>query len=1348
MATEPARAGQRVLVVARGTTCVRVARSVRALGMEPVGVLTPEDRHCLWSTCLAQARAVSAYDAVEELVAAATGMGAALVHPGVGFAAESAHLATACEQAGLTWVGPPPQVLDQLSDKVALSRLAGSLGIRTPRLLGRVRSVDELGVLVRQAGTDVVVKTVRGGGGRGVVLLGRDADASALERTWDMVVGLGDVMVQEALPAARHVEVQALADGHDVLTAGTRECSVQRRAQKILQEAPAPFMPGHVVARMEEETRRLLAATGYRGAGTCEFLVTDDGDVALLEVNARLQVEHAVTEEVTGVDLVATQLRLAQGARLAQSLVVLGAPDEDDSPTYPASPSDPAAPACPASPRSPADPAADVARAHGVGAQGDRLLSLPLRGHAVQARLYAEDPDTLLPQSGTLTALRLPVSTRAEMLAATHPSRAGSHGPAARLRTERGAWAGQRVPTGFSDPLALLTSVAATRTHALDALDEAVSQVDCRGVATLAPLLRQVLAHPDLRARPRYAVTTTWLTSVLRPTCPTAGSVAVATAGSQAGGLPRASAPRLKAGPAPAPAGPGRTGAPGGVGVSARVGEQASGQTAGAAEEVRAPMPGVVVALADSGRIAAGAPVAVLEAMKMRLPLPAPSDGVLTTAGALRVGATVRAGQLLATISPTSAPALQPDCAPTLPAPAVTRPGPGTAARRVRDLVDEDSLTDVVDDDAVLTARARLRGRPVAVWAQDPGTRGGTIGLAGARRVARLIRQAAASGTPVVSLLDGGGARVQEGADALAGVGLILAAESAARGACLQVGVVLGPAAGGAAYAPALTDILIMVEGQGEIFLTGPAVTAASTGEQVSADQLGGAAVHARQAGTAHLVVPDEPAAWRTTGDLISYAPFGTDPRTRRLALYPGGLGTRVTASDQPTGAVVPTTLTQPYDVRDLLTDLVDRGEMIELRGQWAPNVVTALARVDGVPLGVVATQPSWLAGAMDARASQKVAEHLDLCARLGLPLLTLVDTPGFLPGTDAEAGGTVRYGARVVDAYARYQAAAGPLLTLVTRRAFGGAYVALGSAALAAGRTAAWPHAVIGVMDPSTAVGLVARRELEQAEHHGEDVQAVRAALVAGERARQDVQVVREQGWVDDVIEPAASRAWIAGALSDALVRTAQEGQGAQAPYLRARPVWVVHHDADDWVDCACGRRHWGRCGAAGTLVWRWEPGTGSPTHRSRGRIEVLLQLRAAWTHHGATWGLPGGALAQGEEAAEAAVRELEEETGLSCSRVRLGASHVQDHGTWRYTTFVAQAPSDHRWDWLAPCDGESTSLAWVGLEVAADGRLALPQPPSGQVLPALAAVWDALAGLLVEEMRRTQETRGTEAR
>lgn len=418
--------------------------------------------------------------------------------------------------------------------------------------------------------------------------------------------------------------------------------------------------------------------------------------------------------------------------------------------------------------------------------------------------------------------------------------------------------------------------------------------------------------------------------------------------------------------------------------------------------------------------------------------------------------------------------------------------------------------------DGVLGAMGRVDGRPVACFAQDPSYLGGSLGEAHADTICRVLEQAERARVPVVGFVESAGARLQEGVAALAGYGRIFRAHTMLSGVVPQISVICGASAGGGSYAPALTDIVVMTK-QASMFLTGPGVVREVTGEEVDGAALGGHRVHDRN-GVCQVVADDDlDAAW-TARDLLDYLPEHSGVRPHR---WP--------TADPPDGdpdAVVPDADRKVYDVREVARRLVDGGRLLELNERWARNVVTAYARIDGRAVGIVANQPKYLGGALNGDAASKAARFVNSCDAFGLPLVVLVDTPGFLPGKAQEAGGIIRHGAKLVHAFA---AASVPRITLVLRKAFGGAFIAMNSRELGADLVLAWPRAQMGVMGPKQAVDLVHRRDIAAAADpaSARDDFADRYAaehLTAASAA--------EEGVIDEIVAPPATRARLMGAL------------------------------------------------------------------------------------------------------------------------------------------------------------------------------------------------------------------------
>jgi acetyl-CoA carboxylase carboxyltransferase component len=413
--------------------------------------------------------------------------------------------------------------------------------------------------------------------------------------------------------------------------------------------------------------------------------------------------------------------------------------------------------------------------------------------------------------------------------------------------------------------------------------------------------------------------------------------------------------------------------------------------------------------------------------------------------------------------------------------------------------------------DGVVAGSGRVAGRPVYCWAQDGSYKGGSLGTVGGETIVRTIRMAEAAQAPVVGFPHSGGARLQEGVAALAAYGAIFRAQSLAR--VPQVTVVSGPCAGGAAYSPALGDVTVMAGPGARMFLTGPQVVERVTRERISAEELGGPDVHGRN-GVAHLRADDDVHAADLVRQLLSHLPQAV-----------GGAAPIAPPAEPRFGdpsAVVPADHRRVYDVRDVLARVLDGGRLLELAPRWARNMVVGLARLDGRAVGVIANQPRHLGGTIDARASEKGSWFVRLCDRFGLPLVVLVDTPGFLPGSGQEREGVIRHGAGLLAAFAQ---ATVPRVTLTLRQAYGGAHIVMNSRDLGADLTLAWPGATVGVMGSRQAVELVHRRDIAA----GADVEEL-----ADSYAEEHLPVDRAAGagFVDEIVAPADTRAALIHAL------------------------------------------------------------------------------------------------------------------------------------------------------------------------------------------------------------------------
>jgi acetyl/propionyl-CoA carboxylase alpha subunit/acetyl-CoA carboxylase carboxyltransferase component len=1041
----------KLLVANRAEIAVRIMATAAVLGIETVAIHPDDDAACAH---VARAGAAvrlpgagpAAYLDASAIVGAATGSGCDTVHPGYGFLAENSAFARACAAAGLRFAGPAPEVLDLFGDKTAARARAADLGIPLARATQGPAGPGQARAFLASLGPGgaVMVKAVAGGGGRGMrPVLGPAGLDEAIRRSASeaqAAFGNPAVYVEELLTRARHVEVQVIGDGAAVAVLGDRDCSLQRRRQKLIEIAPA-LLTDDLRARLHEAARALIASTAYTGLATVEFLVTGSRFV-FLEVNPRIQVEHTVTEEVTGLDLVELMLRITGGETLAD-LGLAGPPEA--------------------------------------------------RGCAIQARVNTETvrPDgTVLPASGTMTRFQPPAGRG--------------------IRVDTHGYPGYAISPRYDSLLAKVIVTGATPFAAANRLRSALEEFGLAGVAENLGLLRALASHldnPDLD--------TTWVDRHLGLLAPGPGA----------------------AWPAVSPEG--------------------SDGTA-----VRAPLHGTVVAIAARAgeAVTAGRELLVLEAMKMEHVVAAPGAGVITSL-AVQVGETVPAGALLATIEPgdhdepggsgaaaTDLDQIRPDLDEAIRRHHVGSDsyrqevtarrhasGRRTARENIADLVDDGSfveygaltiaaqrrrrsLADLIERtpaDGLVMGTAAVGGRPVAVMSYDYTVLAGTQGIQNHRKTDRLFELARREHLPVVIFAEGGGGR--PGDTDTAAVAQLdvttfrLLAELS--GQVPLVAIVSGYCFAGNAALAAACDVIIATEGS-SLGMGGPAMIEGGGLGVVAPGDVGPMSVQVPN-GVVDVLVADDAAAVATARAYLGYV---AGPP---LAGAGGGTGP-AHADQRLLRHLVPENRVRAYDVRPVIGALFDQDSVLELRPEFGVGIITALARLDGRPAGVIANNPYHLGGAIDGDAADKATRFLGLCQAHQLAIISLCDTPGFMVGPEAEKTATVRRFGAMFIAGARLTV---PLCAVVLRKGYG-----LGAMAMAGGDLkapllcVAWPTGEFGGMGLEGAVRLGFRKELD----------AIADPAVRQERYEQLVGEYYEKGKalstaaafeIDDVIDPAQTR-------------------------------------------------------------------------------------------------------------------------------------------------------------------------------------------------------------------------------
>jgi acetyl-CoA carboxylase carboxyltransferase component len=465
--------------------------------------------------------------------------------------------------------------------------------------------------------------------------------------------------------------------------------------------------------------------------------------------------------------------------------------------------------------------------------------------------------------------------------------------------------------------------------------------------------------------------------------------------------------------------------------------------------------------------------------------------------------------------------------------------GKKTARERIEALLDAGSFVEIdpfvahrcsdlgmaeveAPGEGVVIGYGSVAGRTVYVFAQDFTVIGGSLGEMHAAKICKAMDMASKVGCPCIGINDSGGARIQEGVDALAGYGDIFYRNTLSSGVIPQISVIMGPCAGGAVYSPALTDFVFMTDKTANMFITGPQVIKAVTGEDVSGEALGGATVHSETSGVAHFMYPDEDSTIEGIKKLLSFLPQNNVEDPPLVAT-----GDDPARTDSGLADIMPDSPNKPYDVREVIKRVFDGGDFLETQAMYAKNIVTCFARLGGRSVGVIANQPKVMAGVLDINASDKASRFIRFCDAFNIPLVTLTDTAGYLPGVGQEHGGVIRHGAKLLYAYSE---ATVPKLTVILRKAYGGAYIAMCSRHLGADMVLAWPSAEIAVMGPDGAANIIFKKEIDEAE----DKVAMRAQKIQEYKTNfANPYKAALRGYVDDVIDPAQTRARLCSALA-----------------------------------------------------------------------------------------------------------------------------------------------------------------------------------------------------------------------
>ncbi len=1083
----------RVLIANRGEIAIRIAQACADLGIASVAVHPADDATSLHTrradvAHLLPGAGAAAYLDIAAIIAAARASGADAIHPGYGFLSENAEFARACANADLVFIGPDPAALDLFGDKTAARALAARCDVPAPRGTG-IATLDAAQAFLASLGANaaVMVKAVSGGGGRGM----RAADSPAtLAEAWtrcaseaQAAFGAAALYVEELVVAARHIEIQVIGDGTGAVThLGERDCTLQRRHQKIVELAPSPGLPAATRDAMAAAALRMAAHARYRGLATFEFLLdTATGRFLFIEANPRLQVEHTVTEATTGVDLVQTQLRIAAGATLAD----LGL----------------AAPILPTS-------------------------------HAIQLRINAEtmQPDgSAHPAGGLLSAYEPP------------------SGPG--IRVDGAGYAGYRTNPRYDSLLAKLIVSAPDHATLLARASRAVAAFRIEGAETNLPFLAALLRNPDVAAN---RITTRFIDTAAPALIAAAATLVPAS---------------FFAGAAHSPA------------------EKALAETTGPAgtTAVKAPMQGLVVSLdvAAGDPVRAGQSVAVLEAMKMEHVITAPFSGIVR-ACAVTPGEVAFPGQPLLFIEErdlgqaeeTEAAAIdlnaiRPDLAEARARKALTedaarpdaiakrhRQGGRSARENIADLADpgsfheygaltiaaqrtrrsEEELRRTTPADGLVAGLGTINAEhfgpqraSAMIVSYDYTVLAGTQGTMNHKKQDRIYQLAADLKRPLVLFAEGGGGRPGDtDKEHLAVASLdtttfnLFAKLS---GLIPLVGVVHGRCFAGNAALLGCCDVIIATEAT-TLGMGGPAMIEGGGLGVYTAEEVGPVGVMAPN-GVIDVLVRDEEEAVAAAKKYLSY--------------FQGPLASFTCADQRTLRRLIPENRLRAYDVRPVIHALADTDSVLELRPSFGLGMITALIRIAGRPMGLIANNPLHLGGAIDADAADKAARFLQLCDAHDLPILSLIDTPGFMVGPEAEKAAQVRRVCRMFVGGANLDV---PIFAVALRKGYGlGALAMVGGNFHASVFTVSWPTGEFGGMGFEGAVRLAYRKELEAIADPAAREAEFRRLVDAMYRRGKAISMAGMLE-IDDVIDPSDTRSWLLRGLDTVLPPVPRHGK------------------------------------------------------------------------------------------------------------------------------------------------------------------------------------------------------------